>query len=100
MLAVALDSHDENRWYLDFQTGDDCRAMEDFVSGLKQGEARRDLERVLRRAKPFRNFREALRDWPEVRDPWFAVRERRLEDTARAWLADHEIEAIPRAESA
>jgi hypothetical protein len=41
---------------------DDFSVMEDFVIGLPNGEAKRDLERVLRQAKPFRNFREALRD--------------------------------------
>jgi hypothetical protein len=99
MLLVATDSHDENVWYLNVETGDvflvfddpdeeakvedaperfllidlptdahdDFRVMEDFVAGLPASESRRDLERVLRRAKPFRNFREALGDWPDVR---------------------------------
>lgn len=75
---------------------DEFRAMEDFVAGLPPGEAKRDLERVLRRAKPFRNFREALRDWPEVREQWFAVHNRRMEEAAREWLADHDIEPVPR----
>ncbi len=75
----------------------DFRAMEDFVAGLPSGEAQRDLERVLRRAKPFRNFREALRDWPEIEQQWFAVRDRRTATVAREWLADNEIEASPRA---
>jgi hypothetical protein len=128
MLPVALESHGENQWYLDLETGDvipvfdgpqeeekiedaperfllieaadtssdDFRVMEDFVAGLPPGEAKRDLERVLRRAKPFRNFREALRDWPEIEKQWFAVRDRRSEEAARAWLADHEIEPVPR----
>ncbi len=66
---------------------DDIRAMEHFVAGLSAGEARRDLERVLRRAKPFRNFREALRDWPDVRGQWFALDDQRKEAAVRAWLA-------------
>ncbi len=131
MLPVALESHGENQWYLDLETGDvfavfddpaeearveedperflpidpaasahdDFRAMEDFVAGLPADEARRDLERVLRRSKPFRNFREALHDWPEMKARWFAAQEQRSEAVARDWLADKEIEAIPRADS-
>jgi hypothetical protein len=128
MLPEALESHGENQWYLDLETGDvfpvfddpeeeekvesdpdrfllieantyphdDFRAMEDFVAGLPAGEARRDLERVLRRAKPFRNFREALRDWPELRERWHALEEERSQAAAQAWLAEREIEAVPR----
>jgi hypothetical protein len=75
---------------------DDFRTMEAFVAGLPDSEAQRDLARVLRRARPFHNFREALRDWPEVRQQWFEEHNRRLEAAARDWLAVHDIEAIPR----
>lgn len=75
---------------------DEFRTMETFVASLPDSEARRDLPRVLRRVKPFHNFREALRDWPEVRQQWFDAHDRRLEAAARDWLAVHEIEAIPR----
>lgn len=77
-------------------SGDDFRVMEDFVAGLPSGEARRGLERVLGRAKPFRNFREALRDWPDMQKQWFELQERRTERLATEWLADHDIEPIPR----
>jgi hypothetical protein len=128
MLLAALESHGENQWYLDLETGDvfpvfddpeeeekveanperfllvepqafphdDFRAMEDFVAGLADGEAKRDLERVLRRAKPFRNFREALRDWPEIQAQWFVLRDQRDEAAAQAWLAEQGIEVVPR----
>lgn len=75
---------------------DDFRAMEDFVADLPDGESKRDLERVLRRAKPFRNFKEALGDWPDLETQWFATRDRRLSDLARAWLAQQGVEATPR----
>ncbi|HWA87869.1 MAG TPA: UPF0158 family protein [Opitutus sp.] len=75
---------------------DEFRVMEDFVSGLPDGEAKRDLERVLQRSKPFRNFREALRDWPDLREQWFAVQNRRGEQAVRDWLAEHEIKPVPR----
>ncbi len=79
---------------------DDFGAMENFVAGLADGEAKRDLERVLRRAKPFRNFREALREWPEVRQQWHAVQEKRSKDAVQVWLEENGIEAAPRAEGA
>ena len=75
---------------------DDFRVMEDFVLGLPESEARRDLERVLRRAKPFRNFREALRDWPEIQAQWSAVQEKQKTEAMKSWLAANEIEVIPR----
>jgi hypothetical protein len=75
---------------------DDFCVMEGFVTGLPEGEAKRDLERVLRRAKPFRNFPEALHDWPDVQKQWYAVRDCRAKADARDWLADNGIEPIPR----
>lgn len=75
--------------------GEGFRVMEDFVDSLPEGEARRDLMRVLGRAKPFRNFKEALRDWPELREKWFVFHNERLEARAREWLAGHQIEPVP-----
>lgn len=80
----------------DARPSDDFDAMANFVAALPPGEAKRDLERVLRRAKPFRNFREALHEWPDVRQQWFSVHDRRSEERARRWLAEHEIEPVPR----
>jgi hypothetical protein len=131
MLPAAFESHGENEWYLDLESGDvlpvfddpeleekieddpdrflpiepplagdDFRVMEDFVAGLPPGEAKRDLERVLRRAKPFRNFREALRYWPAAQEQWFALRDGRMQELVRKWLAENDIEPVPRAPNA
>jgi hypothetical protein len=35
-----------------------------------------------------------------VRDQWFATHDRRIGEMARAWLADHDIESIPRTRGA
>jgi len=69
------------------------RIMEDFVDEVKSETVRRRLMRALTgRRKPFRAFKSALEEFPEVRQQWFAYQEEREFAMARDWLAANGIE--------
>lgn len=69
------------------------QVMADFTASLAESEAKRDLERALERRRPFRNFKEALESYPDLRDEWFRYHDRALKVVAEAWLRGNDIEA-------
>ena len=100
-------------WFLDLETGDvmpeaanDRNAddllpiealpprdrfviMEDFVASLLEGEATRALARALRLPKPFRAFRDTLRDFPDLEKRWHAFSEAAMRTLAQSWLDEN-----------
>ena len=123
-LELVLTSHDpEWRSYLDLNTGDvhvvssqggdglalgtlleidplrsslEWHWMSEFAASVEEPRLRERLCAALEGRGPFGRFKRALGDHPDERARWFAVRERRLRDAAREWLARHGIEATPR----
>jgi hypothetical protein len=92
------DDEDEGRW-LDVDPHGSRYAYQDMVdfAATRTGERlRRRLESTLERRGAFRRFRDALFDWPEDREEWFAFSEDRRSGRARAWLADAGYRAVPR----
>lgn len=69
------------------------QVMADFVASLPESEAKGDLERALERRRPFRNFKEALAAYPDLREQWLRFHDRALKAAAEAWLREHDIEA-------
>ena len=67
------------------------RIMEDFVQGLPDGEERRSLERALSWKKPFSNFRNALREKPEIGALWHKFHDARMTALAKEWLEEEGI---------
>jgi len=76
---------------MDSSTG--YRIMEDFVLELPDGPAKELLERALAWKKPFSNFKNALRELPELKEAWFKHHDARMRAEALEWLADHDIVA-------
>ena len=68
------------------------RIMEEFVETLPDGEERRILDTVLRGAKPFRNFKEALFDMGDLREQWFEFHHPALLRLAEEFLSRWNIE--------
>ena len=62
--------------------------MEDFVEELPWGRPRRSLERALRHRKPFRSFKDALLDFPSLREAWFKFHNARMLVLAEDWLEE------------
>lgn len=97
-------------WFLDLETGemapeeglggdklpieplpprDRFTIMEDFAAALPEGEAARALERALRLPKPFRAFRDTLRDFPELEKQWHAFHAAGMRRLAQDWLDEN-----------
>jgi len=66
--------------------------MEEFVAGVRNAKAAKDLQRALEGAGTFKRFRQTLDRYTELRDEWFAVREGRTREAMVAWLAAQGIE--------
>lgn len=64
------------------------RDMEDYISTVDDGRARDLLQRAITRNRPFRRFKDALLDLPELRDQWFAFHDQIMRRRAIEWLTD------------
>ena len=63
--------------------------MEDFVAELPKGRSRKALAAALERRKPFRSFKDALLDFPDLREAWFRFHNEKMLVIAEAWLEEH-----------
>ena len=65
------------------------RIMEDFVETLPGGAGSRALEWALEHPRPFRHFKDALLNFPDLRERWFKYHDGRMVEKAREWLEDN-----------
>ncbi|MBI2310907.1 MAG: hypothetical protein HYU77_00175 [Betaproteobacteria bacterium] len=82
---------EENPRYLEINaisSHEEFRIMEDFVATVEDIAAADRLGRALEGRKPFRRFKDALPDYPDLRERWF-----RFEEDAHAVLAAEWCEA-------
>ena len=74
-------------------SSDGWEIMAEFIEQLPAGEARAHLTRALQHNHPFRSFKNALLDYPKLREEWFAFHEKSFMQLAREWLDDESIDA-------
>ncbi|HYZ98883.1 MAG TPA: UPF0158 family protein [Acidimicrobiales bacterium] len=67
------------------------RDMEDFTERVAERRPAELLARAIEGRGAFRRFKDALFDFPELRDQWFAFHDARMRRRALEWLADHDI---------
>lgn len=67
--------------------------MADFVETLPDSKASRHLANALQKRRPFRNFKDALLYYPELREEWFRFHDQQFMQLADEWLKDEGIEA-------
>ncbi|RJR33943.1 MAG: hypothetical protein C4567_16260 [Deltaproteobacteria bacterium] len=67
--------------------------MSDFVDILPEGRIQRELDQALGRNRPFRRFKDVLRNYPEVEDGWYRFHEQAYMKIIKEWLDDHGVEA-------
>jgi Uncharacterised protein family (UPF0158) len=117
-LALALEDHsDEHTWWFDPATGAleprfagdlsstpdtdaglirvhplpsdvGYRDMEDFAARVRELRTRDLLERAISGRGAFRRFKDALLDYPDLRQAWFAFHDARGERRAFEWLIE------------
>lgn len=69
------------------------RWMENFALRQEDERVRERLLDALDRPRPFRRFKDALHEFPQVRDEWYRYEDRKLKERAREWLSARGIEA-------
>jgi hypothetical protein len=129
-LALALEDHsDEHTWWFDPATGTleprfaghagdppdagaglirvdplpsivGYRDMEDFAARVREPRTRDLLERAISGRGAFRRFKDALLDYPDLRQAWFALHDARGERRAIEWLMERELVDPAAAEAA
>jgi hypothetical protein len=129
-LALALEDHsDEHAWWFDPATGkleprfagdlgtpleggdrlirvDPLPSavgygdMEDFAARVREPRTRDLLERAISGRGAFRRFKDALLEYPELRQAWFAFHDTRGERRAIEWLAERGLVEPTAAEDA
>jgi len=66
--------------------------MEDFVDELGERDEATILRNALSQRKPFRHFKDALDDFPELQDAWFAFEHLEYVKLAEEWCAEYGLE--------
>jgi len=69
------------------------KIMEDFIDSVPDPEAGDALAKALSRRSPFRNFKDALCEFPEIRESWFKFHNEALLERAKDWLGSEQIDA-------
>jgi hypothetical protein len=62
--------------------------MQDFIERIRDPQARDRLDRAIQGRGAFRRFKDALFDFPDLREAWFRFHDVRVERRAIEWLAD------------
>lgn len=71
---------------------DDFEIMQSFVYSIGELGVAQKFEAVLNRKKPFKHFKELLDFHPEIKEKWFAYRDKELANEAMNWLCINNIE--------
>lgn len=73
--------------------------MVEFVESLAESKAKQRLGDALNRRRPFRNFKDTLHYFPEIREDWFRFQEQAYKQFALQWLhregIDGELAPLP-----
>src|SRR5262245_61384638 len=68
--------------------------MEEFANSVHSLTAWFQLTEALRRQKPFRNFKDALTQFPKLRELWFAFEQQKIKAAAIALIEDLDWEIL------
>lgn len=98
-IARAVLEDDGNRFaeITHIDSADSFDLMRAFVGReITDAVARQQLERAITGPKPFRRFKDALLDFPALRERWFAFEARAKQEIARQWLDEIGVDVIER----
>jgi hypothetical protein len=68
------------------------RWMAEFTETVADRRLREMLELAIDGRGAFRGFKAVLSDYPDERERWFAIRQERLDQEMKEWLAENDIE--------
>jgi len=70
------------------------RDMEKFAQSVRNPAIGNRLLNALSGSRPFRRFKDAIGNYPEEEERWYAFRDERLRSRLLEWLAEEDIEVI------
>lgn len=79
-------------WIEPIPSHESYQIMEDFVATVSDRKAAERLDRALAGRKPFCRFKDALLDFPALREAWFEFEHAEHERLAKEWCADNDID--------
>jgi len=71
---------------------DEFYIMEMFVYTIEDFDLAEKFHGVLEGKKPFRNFKDLLYDYPELRERWFEYKHNTIKNETINWLCENDIE--------
>jgi len=80
-------------WIEPIASHESYRIMEDFIATVDDPGASARLVHAIEGTKPFRRFKDALHDFPSLRDAWFAFENAAHIRFAESWCEENGIEA-------
>jgi Uncharacterised protein family (UPF0158) len=86
---------EDNPRYIEIEpipSDESYRIMEDFVATLSDAVAAKHLTRALNGRKPFRRFKDALLEFPQLREGWFEFEAAAYARLAQAWCEERELD--------
>jgi hypothetical protein len=87
-----IDDNPRYLWIDPIEARESFRIMEDFVASVSDAKPAARLADALSRPKPFRRFKDALQDYPALRQAWFAFESAAHVSLAQAWCESNGIE--------
>jgi hypothetical protein len=90
--APEIDGNPRYRWIEPIEAQVSFRIMENFVASVGDTKAAAHLNYALSDPKPFRRFKDALLDYPALREAWFAFEGAAHASLAQAWCEANGIE--------
>jgi len=66
--------------------------MENFAYTIKDFKVAEKFHEVLENKKPFRNFKDLLLEYPELREDWFKYKDKQIKNEVIDWLLEKDIE--------
>lgn len=66
--------------------------MQDFAASVQSDEIRDHLIDALERKKPFRSFKDALTEYPDIESEFYGYKDRRLKDILKNQLTEYGYE--------
>ncbi|MFD2274077.1 UPF0158 family protein [Undibacterium arcticum] len=80
-------------WIEPIDSHESYRIMEDFIATVDAPNASARLAHAIEGAKPFRRFRDALYDFPSLREAWFAFENAAHIRLTETWCEENGIDA-------
>lgn len=66
--------------------------MEEFAESIERANVQDALLSALKGKKPFRSFKDALLNFPDVEKEWFAFETEQMNKAAKEWLEENDIQ--------